>query len=90
MACALIGLSIFDLAEAALPSLTLTVLCALATLAGKTLAAAFELNGIFAIAAIMLPPALVFLWREAEEVQEMVAGAFGSNKAPVDLSEEQA
>ena len=90
MACALIGLSIFDLAEAAMPSLTLTVLCALATLAGKTLAAAFELNGIFAIAAIMLPPALVFLWREAEEVQEMVAGAFGSNKAPVDLSEEQA
>lgn len=91
MACVLIGLSIYSLAEAAMPAAILTIMCAMATLAGKGLATALDVRGPLAIAAMIIPPGLVFLWREAEEVREMAGRAFGENKpAPIKLSEEQA
>ena len=89
LACALIDLSLIRLAEEAVPALIVTVLCALATLAGKSLAIALDLHGA-AVAVFGIVPALVvFTWREAAVFRTMAGRAFSSDRtARVELSEE--
>ena len=91
MACLLIGLGIGGLFEASVPAVWLTMMCGVATLAGKSLAFAMDLHGAALIALVIVPPAIVFAWREARDMRAMVSQAFGSGKvAPIDLSQESA
>ena len=89
LACALIDLSLIRLAEEAVPALVVTVLCALATLAGKSLAIALDLHGAAVAVFGIVPALLVFTWREAAVFRTMAGRAFSSNRTTrVELSEE--
>lgn len=90
MACALVGLSIASLCADALPALTLTAMCGAATMAGRSIGKLFGANDPALIALIALPPAVVFIWREAGDLGAMVSRAFGSQPASIDLTEERA
>lgn len=89
LACMLIDLRIVTLIEEALPALVVTVLCALATIAGKSLAIALDLHGATVAAFAIVPALLVFAWREAAVFRTMAGRAFSSTRtARVELSEE--
>ncbi len=76
IACALIDLRLRDLARAAIPSLRLTALCALATVGGKTAATYAEAHGAIVLVAAAVPPALVYLWLERSNAMDLLGRAF--------------
>jgi PST family polysaccharide transporter len=89
LACVLVDMGIVTLAREALPALVLTVMCALATLAGKSLAIALGLHGAAVAAFAIVPALLVFTWREAGVFGTLAGRAFSSNgTARAELSEE--
>ena len=81
LACELIALRLWNLAVAALPAIRLTVLCALATLAGRTLAKIAMPDGIgsnhtVVLLAAALPAALIYLWIERSHAADLIGKAF--------------
>ena len=76
LACALIGLSLRDLATSGIPALRLTVLCALATVAGRTVAALAGADGAIVLIAAAAPPTLVYLWMERSNAIDLIGKAF--------------
>lgn len=76
LACALIGLSLRDLATSAIPALRLTVFCALATLAGGTVAMLAGAGSATILIAAAAPPALVYLWLERSNAKDLIGKAF--------------
>jgi O-antigen/teichoic acid export membrane protein len=89
LTCVLVDMRVVTLAREALPALVLTVMCALATLAGKSLAIAVGLHGAAVAVFAMIPALLVFTWREAAVFGTLARSAFSSKgPARVDLSEE--
>ena len=87
LACALIGLSLGQLAMAAGSALRLTALCAAATLAGKTLGWMAISSGVISNHAILLlaaalPPALLYLWMERSHAMDLIGRAFLPTQAP--------
>jgi hypothetical protein len=65
------------------------VVCALATVVGKSLALALDLHGAAVVGFALVPALLVFAWREAGVFRALSARAFSSNgTARADLSEE--
>jgi O-antigen/teichoic acid export membrane protein len=82
LANALIGLTVRDLAAAALPGFKLALGCSLAAGVGKALALlSGAASGPVVIAFIAIPPAAIFLWLEGAAFGAMVTGAFDLNKA---------
>jgi PST family polysaccharide transporter len=82
VACALIGLTLRDLARSAMPAVRLALLCALATVAGRTVATLTEANGATMLVAAALPPALVYLWLERSNAMELIGKAFVPGARP--------
>ena len=76
LACALIGLSLLDLARSVGPALRLTLLCALATLSGRTVATFAGAGDATVLVAAALPPALVYLWMERSNAMDLIGKAF--------------
>jgi hypothetical protein len=76
LACALIGLSLRDLATSAIPALRLTVLCALATVAGKAAAMLAGEHDAIVLVAAAAPPAMVYLWMERSNAMDLIGRAF--------------
>jgi O-antigen/teichoic acid export membrane protein len=76
VACALLGLSLRDLAWSALPALRLTAACALATVAGRTLATLASSSRPMVLVAAALPPALFYLWLERSNAMDLIGKAF--------------
>jgi O-antigen/teichoic acid export membrane protein len=76
IACALIGLTLRDLARSAIPALRLTVFCALATAAGRTAAMLAGESGAMLLIAAAVPPTLVYLWMERSNAMDLVGRAF--------------
>jgi O-antigen/teichoic acid export membrane protein len=76
LACALIGLSLRDLATSAIPAVRLTVLCVLATVAGKTAAMLAGADAGIVLIAAAAPPALVYLWMEGSNAMDLIGRAF--------------
>jgi O-antigen/teichoic acid export membrane protein len=76
LACALIGLSLRDLATSSIPALRLTVLCALATVAGKAVAILAGASGGVVLIAAATPPALAYLWMERSNAADLIGRAF--------------
>jgi O-antigen/teichoic acid export membrane protein len=76
LACALIGLSLRNLATSAIPAIRLTVLCALATAAGKTAAMLAGADAGIVLIAAAVPPALVYLWMERSNAMDLIGRAF--------------
>lgn len=73
----LIGLTLKNLARAAAPGILLAMACAVATLAGKTVASMTGVGTVATLLLIFSAPAAVFLWSEAANVIEMARNAFG-------------
>jgi O-antigen/teichoic acid export membrane protein len=82
VACALIGLTLRDLARSAMPAVRLALLCALATVAGRTVATLAEAGGATMLVAAALPPALVYLWLERSNAMELIGKAFVPGARP--------
>jgi len=76
IACALIGLTLRDLARSSLPALRLTALCALATVAGKEIATFAMAGSATILIAAAVPPALVYLWMERSNAMDLIGKAF--------------
>lgn len=76
LACALIGLSLRDLATSAIPALRLMVFCALATLAGGTVAMFAGAGSATILIAAVAPPTLVYLWLERSNAKDLIGRAF--------------
>jgi O-antigen/teichoic acid export membrane protein len=73
-------LTIGDLVKAALPGARLALACAIATAAGKALAALCGATGPIVLLFVVIPPAAVFVWLEGQTLSSMVGGAFDLNK----------
>lgn len=76
LACALLGLRLRKLAWSVMPALKLTVLCALATIGGRTLAILASSGRPTTLLAAALPPALVYLWMERSNAMDLFGKAF--------------
>jgi O-antigen/teichoic acid export membrane protein len=81
LACELIGLRLWNLFVASVPSLRLTGMCALATLAGRTIAMSAMPDGIASnhtvvFLAAAIPAALVYLWIERSHAADLIGKAF--------------
>jgi lipopolysaccharide exporter len=76
LACALLGLGLSDLARAVIPALRLAALCALATVAGRTVAMVSGGSGAIILIAAVAPPALVYLWLERSNAMDLIGKAF--------------
>ncbi len=80
VASAMARLTPGDLIKATLPGARLALTCALATGAGKALAALCGAAGPVVLLFVVLPPAAVFVWLEGQTLSSMVAGALDLNK----------
>ena len=89
IACGLIGLSLRDLARSSIPALRLTVVCALATVAGRTGAMLAGARGSTVLIAAVAAPALVYLWLERSNAMDLIGKAFVPS-APAKASEARA
>jgi O-antigen/teichoic acid export membrane protein len=76
LACALIGLSLRDLTTSAIPAVRLTMLCALATVAGRTAAMLAGVSGGMVLIAAAAPAALAYLWMERSNAADLIGRAF--------------
>ena len=76
LACRLLKLRLTQLARAALPALGLCLLCTLAALAGRTLAARAPLDAPFSLAAVVIAPAAIFCLLELATLRAWLAEAF--------------
>jgi O-antigen/teichoic acid export membrane protein len=86
LACALLGLGLRDLARSSIPALRLTLLCAFATLAGRTAAMLAGASGAIILVAAAAPPTLVYLWLERSNAMDLVGRAFATS-APAKTSQ---
>lgn len=76
LACALVGLGLRDLARFGMPAVRLTVLCALATLGGRTAASVAGGSSATVLIAAAVPPTLVYLWLERSNAMDLIGKAF--------------
>lgn len=82
LAAWLINTRLRDLLIFALPGLRLAGLCALATLAGKLIAHVADLEGVAALAPMVLLPAVTLCWIEGATMSRMFGAAFIRANAP--------
>jgi O-antigen/teichoic acid export membrane protein len=78
IACRLLGTNLLAVAAAMVPCLKTTAACAAAILAGKALAANLQLDGVTALAAIVMPAAAAFAWLEAGTARELIGSALNA------------
>lgn len=76
VACSLCGLPTRTLAAALIPALRLTAACLTATLAAKAIITLTGCGGPVALAALIIPPAVIFYLMEAPTLSAMIASAF--------------
>lgn len=89
LACMLIGIGLRDLVVAIMPGVRLALLCALAVIAGKMIAGLCDTHGVVTLLLVVVPPALVFCWRESSTAVRMVADSLGRGEAtPIAVAEE--
>ena len=74
--CLLVGMRLRELASALIPSLRISALCAVATMTGKLAAAALSIHSSLVLALVAVPPAIIFCWLQAGEVEGMMKRAF--------------
>jgi PST family polysaccharide transporter len=86
LAAWLINTRLRDLMIFALPGLRLAGLCVMATLAGKLIAHLAELEGVVALALMVLLPAVTLCWIEGATMSRMVGAAFVRADAPAAAS----
>lgn len=86
VASAMARMSFGDLIKAALPGLRLALTCALATAAGKVLAALCGAAGPVGLLFVVLPPAAVFVWLEGQTLSSIVTGVLDLKVAGTQLS----
>ncbi len=82
LAARLINTRLRDLMICALPGLRLAGLCVMATLAGKLVAHVADLEGLAALAPMVLLPAVTLCWIEGATMSRMVGAAFVRADAP--------
>jgi PST family polysaccharide transporter len=75
--CLLVGMSLSELAPALIPGLRITAACAAATFVGKVAGTALGIHAPLILAFVAAPPAVVFCWVQADEVQGMLGRALG-------------
>jgi O-antigen/teichoic acid export membrane protein len=91
MACMLIELSLLRLGKEVWLGLILAAMCGVATYLGREVAIATDARVPLQIALITIPPAVVFAWRQAGDLRNMLGQAFGAREGhPVKLSQERA
>lgn len=73
----LVGMRLRELGSALIPSLRITAACALATMIGKLAGVALDIHSSLLLALVAVPPAIIFCWLQAGEVEAMVKRAFG-------------
>jgi O-antigen/teichoic acid export membrane protein len=76
LACALLGLTLRDLLDPAMPGLRLAALCGLCTLAGRTILILAGFKGAPVLIAAVAPAALAYAWMERSNAVEMISKAF--------------
>jgi hypothetical protein len=81
--CLLLGMRLREVAAVLIPGLRITVACAMATTIGKLIGAALNIHAPLVLAFVAAPPAVVFLWLQADEMQGMVRRALGSRWSSV-------
>ena len=77
LTCALVEISLGDLAAASIHAVRLTLLCLLATLAGRSVAMMAGLAPGAVLLAAVLPAVLAYAWMEGSNVIETINKAFG-------------
>jgi hypothetical protein len=77
LTCALVEISLGDLAAASIHAGRLTLLCLLATLAGRSVAMMAGLAPGAVLLAAVLPAVLAYAWMEGSNVIETINKAFG-------------
>ncbi|MGH7913944.1 MAG: lipopolysaccharide biosynthesis protein [Candidatus Binataceae bacterium] len=82
LACALIGLTLRDLARSGIPALRLAALCALACVVGKAAAVVAGAGSATILIAAAAPPALVYLWLERANAMDLIGKAFVPSTGP--------
>jgi O-antigen/teichoic acid export membrane protein len=89
LACLVLGIGLTDLVVAILPGAGLALMCALAVTAGKITASALGTSGVATLLLIMMPPAIVYCWRESSTAMRMFADTFGRGEgAPITVAQE--
>ena len=78
LACALVDATFGDLAIASLPAVRLTLLCMLATFAGRTIAMMAGLQPGFVLIGAVLPAALTYAWMEGSNAVETIKRALSA------------
>jgi O-antigen/teichoic acid export membrane protein len=80
LACLLIGVGLGDLAVSIMPGVGLALMCAIAVTAGKITASACGTQGVATLLLVVVPPALVYCWRESSTAMRMLADTFDRGK----------
>ncbi|MBV8774761.1 MAG: hypothetical protein JO166_20870, partial [Deltaproteobacteria bacterium] len=73
----LVGMRLREIGAALIPSLRIAAACALATMTGKLAGAVLNIHSSLVLALVAIPPAIIFCWLQASEVQAMAKRAFG-------------
>jgi O-antigen/teichoic acid export membrane protein len=77
LACALVDINLWDLAVASIHAVRLTLLCLLATFAGRSLAIMSGFAPGIVLLAAILPAALAYIWMEGSNLVETINKALG-------------
>jgi hypothetical protein len=89
LACMLIGIGLRELVVAIMPGVRLALMCALAVIAGKMIASFCGTHGVVTLLLVVVPPALVYCWRESSTAMRMLADSLGRGKSsPIGVAEE--
>jgi lipopolysaccharide exporter len=89
LACMLIGIGLRELIVAIMPGVRLALMCALAVIAGKMIAGFCGTHGVVTLLLVVVPPALVYCWRESSTAMRMLADSLGRGESsPIGVAEE--
>jgi PST family polysaccharide transporter len=77
----LLDIGIKDFIASIRPGVGLALMCAPAVIAGKVAAGAWGTHGVATLLLIIVPPAVVYCWRESATAMRMFGGAFGVDES---------
>ncbi|HEV2169350.1 MAG TPA: lipopolysaccharide biosynthesis protein [Candidatus Binatus sp.] len=89
LSCVLLDIGLREMVVAILPGVRLAMMCALAVVAGKMLASFCGTQGVATLMLVVVPPALVYCWRESSTAMKMLADALGRGQtSPIAVVQE--
>jgi O-antigen/teichoic acid export membrane protein len=89
LSCLLLDLGLRDLVAAILPGVRLALMCALAVIGGKVLANFFGTHGVVTLLLVVVPPAIVYCWRESSTAMKMLTETLGRGQtSPIVVAQE--